>query len=267
MTAAETEMVAWLVRWHLLMSATAFKRDLSDFKTILDFAEQVQSPERLRLLLLLTIVDIRAVGPGVWNGWKRQLLGDLYIAAEEVLRLGHKQKGRRERIEDKQAHLREALGWDEARFAAYADRMPESYWVAEAPDILLANARADRRGGRQRATALDLGQPRRRARGDARHGLCRRIIPACSIASPARSMSRAATSSTRASTPRATAWRSTISSSRIRSAARSTIPSGWCGCASRSRMRSPTGRGWPTGSPPSRCRASAPTPSTSSRWC
>jgi len=142
LTGAETEMVAWLVRWHLLMSATAFKRDLSDFKTILDFAEQVQSPERLRLLLLLTIVDIRAVGPGIWNGWKRQLLGELYTTAEEVLRLGHKQKGRRERIEDKQAHLREALSWGEARFDAYAQRMPESYWVAEAPDILHANALA-----------------------------------------------------------------------------------------------------------------------------
>jgi [protein-PII] uridylyltransferase len=142
MTPAETEMVAWLVRYHLLMSATAFKRDLSDFKTILDFSEQVQSPERLRLLLLLTIVDIRAVGPGVWNGWKRQLLGDLYTAAEEVLRLGHKQKGRRERIEDKQEHVRTTLGWDEAQFATFAQRMPDSYWVAEAPDILAANAYA-----------------------------------------------------------------------------------------------------------------------------
>jgi [protein-PII] uridylyltransferase len=142
MTPGETEMVAWLVRHHLLMSATAFKRDLSDFKTVLDFAEQVQSPERLRLLLLLTIVDIRAVGPGVWNGWKRQLLGDLYHAAEEVLRLGHKQRGRQERVTDKQAHLREALGWDEGRFAAFTQRMPESYWVAEAPDILESNARA-----------------------------------------------------------------------------------------------------------------------------
>ena len=142
LSGAETEMVAWLVRHHLLMSATAFKRDLSDFKTVLDFAEQVQSPERLRLLLALTVVDIRAVGPGVWNGWKRQLLGDLYHSAEEVLRLGHKQKGRRERVEDKQRHLKEALGWDEPRLAAYVHRMPESYWVAEAPDILEANARA-----------------------------------------------------------------------------------------------------------------------------
>ncbi|WP_420141335.1 [protein-PII] uridylyltransferase [Sphingomonas sp.] len=141
MTAAETETVAWLVRYHLLMSATAFKRDLSDFKTILDFAEVVQSPERLRLLLVLTIVDIRAVGPGVWNGWKRQLLSDLYDAAEEVLRLGHKQRGRNERIELKRAELAVELGWSRTRFETYAKRFPDSYWVAEGSDILERNAR------------------------------------------------------------------------------------------------------------------------------
>ena len=141
MTPAETDMVAWLVRHHLLMSATAFKRDLSDFKTVLDFAEAVQSPERLRLLLLLTIVDIRAVGPGVWNGWKRQLLADLYEAAEEVLRLGHKQKGRRERIEVKQAELARRLEWPQARISKLVKRLPEAYWIAEADDIIEANAR------------------------------------------------------------------------------------------------------------------------------
>jgi [protein-PII] uridylyltransferase len=141
MTAAETETVAWLVRQHLLMSATAFKRDLSDFKTILDFAAIVQSPERLRLLLALTVVDIRAVGPGVWNGWKRQLLGDLFESAEEVLRLGHKQKGRNERIAAKQEALQAALGWDEAAFEALRKRMPEPYWIAEPEDVLLPNAR------------------------------------------------------------------------------------------------------------------------------
>ncbi len=141
LTPAETETVAWLVRWHLLMSATAFKRDLSDFKTILDFCDVVQSPERLRLLLTLTIVDIRAVGPGVWNGWKRQLLGDLYESAEEVLRLGHKQKGRAERIAAKQAHLRDALGWTEDAFATLVRRLPEAYWIAEPEDVLAHNAR------------------------------------------------------------------------------------------------------------------------------
>ncbi|HEX8419887.1 MAG TPA: [protein-PII] uridylyltransferase, partial [Sphingomonas sp.] len=141
LSAAETETVAWLVRYHLLMSATAFKRDLSDFKTILDFCETVQSPERLRLLLVLTIVDIRAVGPGTWNGWKRQLLADLYEASEEVLRLGHKQKGRGERIEARQATLREALAWDDARFERFVRRFPEAYWIAEPDDVLLHNAR------------------------------------------------------------------------------------------------------------------------------
>jgi [protein-PII] uridylyltransferase len=139
MTPAETETVAWLVRYHLLMSATAFKRDLSDFKTILDFCEAVQSPERLRLLLTLTVVDIRAVGPGVWNGWKRQLLTDLYEAAEEVLRLGHKQKGRSERVAVKQEAVAAALGWDDALFASMVKRLPESYWVAEPDHALIAN--------------------------------------------------------------------------------------------------------------------------------
>ncbi|OYY89284.1 MAG: [protein-PII] uridylyltransferase [Sphingomonas sp. 28-66-16] len=141
LSAAETETVAWLVRCHLLMSATAFKRDLADFKTILDFTAIVQSPERLRLLLALTVVDIRAVGPGVWNSWKRQLLTDLYESAEEVLRLGHKQKGRSERIEAKQTALAAALGWAPERFAALVARLPEPYWIAEPEDVLERNAR------------------------------------------------------------------------------------------------------------------------------
>ena len=140
LTPAETETVAWLVRWHLLMSATAFKRDLSDYKTVMDFVEAVQSPERLRLLLALTVVDIRAVGPGVWNSWKRQLLGNLYEAAEEVLRLGHKQTGRSEKIELKQVMLADTLDWDPARFETYRQRFPDSYWIAEPDDILVRNA-------------------------------------------------------------------------------------------------------------------------------
>src|SRR3546814_11370524 len=92
------------------MASTAFRRDLADFKTILDFAEVVQSPERLRLLLVLTVVDIRAVGPAVWNGWQRQLLSDLYEAAEEVLRLGHTQPGRNVRIAVKKRNLAGELG-------------------------------------------------------------------------------------------------------------------------------------------------------------
>jgi [protein-PII] uridylyltransferase len=141
LTDAETDLVAWLVRHHLLMSATAFKRDLSDFKTVLDFAEAVASLERLRLLLVLTVVDIRAVGPNVWNGWKAQLLTTLYDSAEEVLRLGHKQTGRQERIEVRQQRLKAVMGADDAAFETYRRRFPDSYWLSEPADMLAANMR------------------------------------------------------------------------------------------------------------------------------
>ncbi len=141
LSAAETETAAWLVRNHLLMSATAFKRDISDFKTILDFAQIVQSPERLKLLLVLTVVDIRAVGPGVWNSWKRQLLSDLFEATEEVLRLGHKQRGRDDRILAKKQELQERLGIPDAQFNKLAKQLPSPYWIAEPADIIERNAR------------------------------------------------------------------------------------------------------------------------------
>ncbi|MDQ3247238.1 MAG: [protein-PII] uridylyltransferase [Pseudomonadota bacterium] len=139
--AAETETVSWLVRHHLLMSATAFKRDLADPKTIEDFVAQVQSPERLRLLLILTVVDIRAVGPGVWTEWKRMLLRTLFEAAEERLRLGHKQRGRTELVADRQQELARALDWKRSIARAYVRRLPDSYWLAEPLPWQLANAR------------------------------------------------------------------------------------------------------------------------------
>jgi len=138
---AETETVAWLVRYHLLLSSTAFKRDLADPKTIEDFVHQVQSPERLRLLLILTVVDIRAVGPGVWSEWKRTLLRSLFEAAEERLRLGHKQHGRSELVGARQKELAEALGWKASAVRAHAKRLPDSYWLAEPAPWQIANAR------------------------------------------------------------------------------------------------------------------------------
>jgi [protein-PII] uridylyltransferase len=138
---AETETVSWLVRYHLLMSATAFKRDLADPKTIEDFVHTVQSPERLRLLLILTVVDIRAVGPGVWNEWKRSLLSTLFEAAEERLRLGYKHHGRAEIVADRQKALIEQLEWKTSAARAYVKRLPDSYWLAEPLACQLANAR------------------------------------------------------------------------------------------------------------------------------
>jgi len=137
---AETETVAWLVRFHLLLSNTAFRRDISDPKTVEDFVRVVQSPERLRLLLILTVVDIRAVGPGTWNDWKRQLLRTLFDAAEERLRLGHKQRGRHQQVEARQRQLAKALPWKASAIRAHTRRLPDSYWLAEPPEWQHANA-------------------------------------------------------------------------------------------------------------------------------
>jgi [protein-PII] uridylyltransferase len=123
------------------LSSTAFKRDLADPKTIDDFVRQVQSPERLRLLLILTVCDIRAVGPGIWNEWKRTLLRTLFEAAEERLRLGHKQHGRTELVHRRQQELADSLGWKASAARAHGRRLPDSYWLAEPLAWQVANAR------------------------------------------------------------------------------------------------------------------------------
>ena len=139
LSAEETQLVAWLVRTHLLMSAVAFKRDLADYKTITDFVASVQTLERLRLLSLLTIVDIRAVGPGVWNGWKRQLINELYDAAEERLRLGHVEHGRTQRVAAKQAAVAARMGKAEGLAPKTAKLFNDAYWIAEPDDIIAMN--------------------------------------------------------------------------------------------------------------------------------
>lgn len=108
-TAAETETVTWLVRWHLLMSSTAFKFDIDDLQTIHDFVDRVQSPERLKLLLILTIADIMAVGPKVWNGWKAALLRELYHRATEVMSGGIDPAAQQQRVKAAQDALRQRL--------------------------------------------------------------------------------------------------------------------------------------------------------------
>ena len=114
LSAADTETVAWLVENHLLMSMTAQTRDLNDRKTIDDFADVVQSVERLKLLLILTVCDIRGVGPGVWNGWKGQLLRTLYYETELLLTGGFSEVSRAERAAAARERLAEALAdWPE----------------------------------------------------------------------------------------------------------------------------------------------------------
>ncbi len=109
LSAVDTETVAWLVENHLVMSMTAQTRDLNDRKTIEDFASVVQSVERLKLLLILTVCDIRGVGPGVWNGWKGQLLRTLYYETELLLTGGFSEVSRAQRVAAARAALTQAL--------------------------------------------------------------------------------------------------------------------------------------------------------------
>jgi len=130
LTAEETETTAWLVLHHLLMSNTAFKRDINDPKTIADFVKLVQSPERLRLLLVLTVADIRAVGPNVWNNWKAALLRELYYRTEEALSGTVVAGARENRIAAAQEALRKELPeWSDEDFAAHVQRGYPNYWL------------------------------------------------------------------------------------------------------------------------------------------
>src|SRR5215813_11118932 len=127
---ADTETVAWLIENHLVMSSVAQSRDLSDRKTIENFAATVQSAERLKLLTILTTADIRAVGPGVWNGWKAQLIRTLYYETEPVLTGGFSEVNRAQRVAIAQNEFREAMkDWPRDRLEAYIAKLYPAYWL------------------------------------------------------------------------------------------------------------------------------------------
>ncbi|MEM0989922.1 MAG: [protein-PII] uridylyltransferase [Pseudomonadota bacterium] len=128
--AAEIETVVWLVRHHLLMSDTAQKRDINDPRTIEDFAQIVQSPQRLRLLMVLTVCDIRGVGPNVWNNWKAQLLRNLYWDTRDVLTGGAENATREHRVKLARSDLAEELeGWIPSAVQAELSKHYPQYWM------------------------------------------------------------------------------------------------------------------------------------------
>ncbi len=126
----ESEQVAWLVRHHLLMSDVAQKRDLSDPRTVRDFGLAVKSSNRLKLLTVLTVCDIRGVGPGVWNNWKAMLLRTLYRETLDYLTGGAQARGRSEREAEAKAELAAVLeGWSETEIRAECERHYPPYWL------------------------------------------------------------------------------------------------------------------------------------------
>ncbi len=125
----ECETVEWLVRYHLLMSDTAQKRDVSDPRTVRDFAKAVKTRRRLDLLTVLTVCDIRGVGPHTWNNWKAMLLRSLYRQAADALESGLEELNRGKLEDEAKQALREALpGWGAAAIEAETARHYGPYW-------------------------------------------------------------------------------------------------------------------------------------------
>ncbi|MEI4260577.1 [protein-PII] uridylyltransferase [Roseovarius sp. D0-M9] len=125
----EVDTVEWLVRYHLLMSDMAQKRDIADPRTVRDFAKAVQVRERLDLLCVLTVCDIRGVGPGTWNNWKASLLRALYRQTLNAMENGLEDLNREQRGSDAKHSLRRALeGWDAKALKAETARHYPPYW-------------------------------------------------------------------------------------------------------------------------------------------
>ncbi|NRB34757.1 MAG: [protein-PII] uridylyltransferase [Rhodobacteraceae bacterium] len=125
----ESETVEWLVRYHLLMSDMAQKRDIADPRTVRDFAKAVKTVKRLDLLLVLTTCDIRGVGPDTWNNWKAALLRALYRQTRRALDGGMEALTRENRGEEAKKALAAALpDWSEDEMSRELDRHYDPYW-------------------------------------------------------------------------------------------------------------------------------------------
>ncbi|MDE2497449.1 MAG: [protein-PII] uridylyltransferase, partial [Xanthomonadaceae bacterium] len=136
----DTEEVAWLVRWHLLMSVTAQRQDIADPEVVHRFAVQVGDWDRLDALYLLTIADITGTSPKLWNSWKDRLLADLYVSARYVLRRDLERPARAEvRVRDVRERtlaLVAEKGADRAAAAAILGAFPDAALLRQRPESL-----------------------------------------------------------------------------------------------------------------------------------
>ncbi|MBQ1204144.1 MAG: [Loktanella sp.] len=125
----ECETVEWLIRYHLLMSDVAQKRDIAEPRTVRGFANAVKSVERLDLLTVLTVCDIRGVGPGTWNNWKAVLIRNLYKATKAALETGLEDLNRESREAEAKRALRNTLEkWDAKAIKTEMGRHYGPYW-------------------------------------------------------------------------------------------------------------------------------------------
>ncbi len=135
LTQDETETVEWLVRYHLLMSDMAQKRDVGDPRTVRDFAKAVETRKRLDLLTVLTVCDIRGVGPGTWNNWKAMLLRQLYRQTSDALEGGLETFSRERAVEESRAALRARIAdWPAQDQDREVARHYDPYWQGLSTD-------------------------------------------------------------------------------------------------------------------------------------
>ncbi len=142
----ECETVEWLIRHHLMMSDTAQKRDIAEPRTVRGFAKAVKSVERLDLLTVLTVCDIRGVGPGTWNNWKAVLIRNLYKATKDALQTGLEDLNRETREAEAKRALRTALAdWDSKALRVEMGRHYGTYWqgLPLSTHIIFANLLRD----------------------------------------------------------------------------------------------------------------------------
>ncbi len=143
---AECETVEWLVRNHLLMSDVAQKRDIADPRTVREFAKAVRSRDRLDLLTVLTVCDIRGVGPNTWNNWKAVLLRNLHALTTAALEQGVEALNITAREDEAKRALRAALkSWPAKDLRAETQRHYSAYWQGLPGDVhvLIANMLRD----------------------------------------------------------------------------------------------------------------------------
>ena len=142
----ECDTVEWLIRYHLLMSDVAQKRDIAEPRTVRGFANAVKSVERLDLLTVLTVCDIRGVGPGTWNNWKAVLIRNLYKATRAALETGLEDLNRESREAEAKRTLRAALAdWDAKALKTEVGRHYGPYWqgLPSAAQVIFANLLRD----------------------------------------------------------------------------------------------------------------------------
>ncbi len=143
MAANKKSMLMFLVRYHLIMPDLAFRRDITDATVLVDFARLVGAPELLRMLYVLTVADIKAVGPDVWSDWKGELLADLYNRAMQILSGRPYNHLERERLQMVREAVRSSIvplgsRKDPDAWGKWADEqldaLPPFYLMTEQPD-------------------------------------------------------------------------------------------------------------------------------------